>query len=150
MKHTRFLPILAIIIFTSCSILNSLHVTGNLSVTGSDKTEKASFKYAAFTTPEEKQKGLSNIPSMDETTVALFELNKEDRTFWMKDMRFPLDLVFFDDNNTFLRSYKDMQPCEKDQLCPEYNIPNKAKWALEANAGVVERYNITMGDSISL
>lgn len=50
-------------------------------------------------TKEKKGKGLSNIPSIKNNQGMIFIFDKSDYyNFWMKDMNFPLDFIFLQDN----------------------------------------------------
>jgi uncharacterized membrane protein (UPF0127 family) len=53
------------------------------------------FKIELARTPEEQQKGLSNRASLPEDHGMLFLFDKPaPYGFWMKEMRFPLDIIF--------------------------------------------------------
>lgn len=65
-------------------------------------------------------------------------------SMWMKDMQFPLDMVWFDENGRVLHIEKNLQPCTDISPCQVYNGGNQdTKYVLEVTAGFVERFDIT-------
>ena len=69
-------------------------------------------------------------------------------TFWMKETFIPLDVLFFDEAGIFLR-FQTMVPCKSDP-CPVYPSNRPVKYALEVNAGFVEREGIGEGWKLQL
>ncbi|MFO8016439.1 MAG: DUF192 domain-containing protein [Candidatus Woesearchaeota archaeon] len=67
------------------------------------------------------------------------------RSFWMKNMEFPIDIMFISGNGTITGIRKDVPPCVKTP-CPSYTSEGKVMYVLEANAGYAERKNISAGD----
>ena len=144
-----------IIIVVACTDHNLMRYEGDLTILNKQNNE-ISFRYVLFDTSLEKERGLSNIKEMEEDVLAVFDLEKSDRAFWMKDMRFPIDIIFFDEKNRLISILADVKPCissDADDFleeCQIYNTPFNAKWAVEANAGTVEYYNFTPGNILSL
>jgi len=128
---------------------------GDLTILNKNNNEIA-FRYVLFDTSLEKERGLSNIREMEEDMLAIFDLEKSDRAFWIKDMDFPIDILFFDEKNRLISILVDLKPCigsdENDSFdeCHIHNVPYNAKWAVEANAGIAENYNFTSGNILSL
>lgn len=97
---------------------------------------------------EDKARGLSNRKSMPEDEGMLFLFDTEDyRSFWMKDMLFPIDIIFIDRFGYIVHIIKNCQPC-KNEECPPLNSKRKAKYVLEVNAGFCDRKNIREGDRV--
>jgi uncharacterized membrane protein (UPF0127 family) len=67
-------------------------------------------------------------------------------TFWMKNMRFPLDIIWIDSDKKIVEIYKDAQPCK--ETCDSIIPKSRAKFVLEVNAGFVEKYKIKAGDKL--
>jgi uncharacterized membrane protein (UPF0127 family) len=74
----------------------------------------------------------------------IFE-NSEERFFYMKNTKIPLDLIFIDDHKKIVSFQKNAKPFDESSL--PSNVP--AKYVLEINAGLVEKWNIQVGDSLS-
>ena len=83
--------------------------------------------------PLEKQKGLSGRNYMGENNAMLFVFSQPDLyPFWMKDMKFPIDIIWLDDNLKIINVEKNVSP----KTYPEEFLPHlPAKFVLEVNGG---------------
>ena len=100
-------------------------------------------------TPADQQKGLSDRDSMASDHGMLFVFNSEAMWgFWMKGMRFSLDIIWFDTQKHTVFIEQNLPPCAP-QSCPIYTPPVNAMFVLEVNAGFVKAHNIAIGDSFS-
>jgi len=98
-------------------------------------------------TAADQQRGLSGRDSMAADHGMLFIFDQESYwSFWMKGMRFPLDIIWFDSNKRAVFIEQDLQPCASEQ-CPIFTPPVKAMYTLEANAGFVRAHEISLGDT---
>ena len=105
-------------------------------------------KVEIATTPAEQSQGLSNRPSLAAGTGMLFNyLNEQAVVFWMKDMHFPLDIIWIKDNQV-VGLEQNVSAAQVDVL-PTYASPGPIDSVLEINAGEAARYNIKPGDQIS-
>ncbi len=101
-------------------------------------------------TPEDRQKGLSDRDSMAPDHGMLFVFDHEAAwAFWMKDMRFPLDIIWFNSDRHAVFIKENLQPCTP-QDCPAYSPPMNAMYVLEVNAGFVHAHNTTLGETFTL
>jgi len=109
----------------------------------------ASFEVELAKTPAEKTQGLMFRDSMPENHGMFFLFDEESpRTFWMKNTKIPLDMLFLDKDMVVVEVKADIQPCAEDP-CPSY--PSKpAQYVLEINAGLAEKNNIVIGSKMSL
>lgn len=100
---------------------------------------------------KEKQAGLSKRGKLAENKGMLFVFEKADYpAFWMKDMRFPIDIIFINDNKV-VTIYKNVQNPDKDNTnLPVYRPDEPANRVLELNAGQADKYNIKEGDTITI
>jgi uncharacterized membrane protein (UPF0127 family) len=75
--------------------------------------------------------GLSNKSSIKENEGMLFVLNPFSRRgFWMKDMKFPIDIIWLNENKEIVHIRKSLEPCETN--CPVYNPDRESKYVLES------------------
>jgi hypothetical protein len=65
------------------------------------------------------------------------------QAFWMKGMRFPLDMIFLDKGKRILEIFENLQPCEQ---CSVIRSKEPADYMLEINAGLSRRYGLKKGD----
>jgi uncharacterized membrane protein (UPF0127 family) len=54
--------------------------------------------------------------------------------FWMKDMRFPIDVIFLDKSAKVVDLWQNAQPCTQE-ACAAYYPAADAKYVVEVNAG---------------
>ncbi len=91
------------------------------------------------------QQGLSNREVLAENKGMLFVFpDKQVRRFWMKNMNFPLDIVWLD-NNKIIKIDKNAQP-EGNSPTRRYSSPLPINYVLEVNAGWCDQNNIKVGD----
>ena len=98
------------------------------------------------TTPAQKQKGLSGRDSLPPDHGMLFVFDTEGYwSFWMNDMRFPLDIIWFNSSRQAVFFEQGLQPC-RPETCPTFTPSAKAMYVLEVNAGFVTTHDISPGD----
>ena len=94
------------------------------------------------------KKGLSFRASMPEGHGMLFVLDpSQEHAFWMKGMRFPLDIIFIGRDMKITEILENLQPCGE---CPLYFPKGRPAYALELNAGIARKYNLSVGDTMVL
>jgi hypothetical protein len=100
-------------------------------------------------TPATQEKGLSGRSSMPSDHGMLFIFSDEDYWgFWMRDMRFPLDIIWFNSNRQAVFIESNLPPCSA-QNCPIYTPTARARYVLEVNAGFVATQKITIGSTFT-
>lgn len=91
--------------------------------------------------------GLSNKTSLGgEGMVFVFE-NSGNHGFWMKDMRFPIDILWIDEFFTIVGIEKNVSP---DTYPKPFGQKYLSKYVLETSVGYSNKYNIKIGDKIIL
>jgi hypothetical protein len=96
-------------------------------------------------TEYDTQTGLMYRNSMKELQGMLFVFPDErPRSFYMKNTTFPLDLIYIDKNKTIVSFQENAQPLDESSL--PSNAP--AKYVLEVNAGLVNKWQLQVGDRI--
>ena len=100
--------------------------------------------------PEERQTGLMFRDELGESSGMLFIFPYEAITsFWMKNTKIPLDMIFISSDWTITEIKRDIQPCISDP-CPTYPSEYPTKYVLEVNAGFSEKNGVRAGDKINL
>lgn len=95
----------------------------------------------------DRQKGLSGKKMIDDKSGLLFVFEKPDKHgFWMKDMNFPIDIVWIDDNKKIIGISSNLGP----ETYPDiFFPPNDIKYALEINAGLSRKNNFATGTPLT-
>ena len=97
-----------------------------------------------------RERGLMFRDSMpaDHGMLFLFDDNVV-RTFWMKNCRMPLDILYFDEKYKLVSMQQRVPAC-RSEPCPVYPSDGAAKYVLELNAGMADKLGVKTGDAIKL
>ncbi|PIB30531.1 DUF192 domain-containing protein [Maribacter sp. 4G9] len=97
-------------------------------------------------TDYETQTGLMYRKSM-ETTQGMFFIFPDVamHSFYMKNMEFPLDIIFIDENLKIASIQKNAQPYNEIGLSSKLPV----KYVLEVNGGLSDAWSLEIGDRIS-
>ena len=109
-----------------------------------------SFKVEIADTQEKQALGLmfrDSLPA-DEGMIFVFP-NEAPRSFWMKNCRIPLDIMYFDKELKLVSISANTPPC-KVSRCPSYPSKAPAQYVLELNAGTASLLGIGVGDKLTL
>ncbi len=102
--------------------------------------------------PETRQQGLSGRESLPQNAGMLFVFDEEQELqFWMKDMRFPLDIIWIDAQCRLIdiSAHVPTPPPGADNAdIPRANAPSPARYVLELNAGEASRAGLSPGDRV--
>ena len=71
------------------------------------------------------------------------------RTFWMKNCRMPLDILYFDQNYKLVSAQQRVPAC-RSEPCPVYPSEGAAKYVLELNAGTADKLGVKPGDTLKV
>ncbi len=94
---------------------------------------------------EEHAIGLMFRTELAENTGMLFVFDDmQQRGFWMKNTKIPLDIIFIDPEGIIVDIKENFQPCTTEQCEIYFSAP--AQYVLEVNAGFVKNHTILLGD----
>jgi uncharacterized protein len=100
-------------------------------------------------TNEQRTKGLSVKDGLAENEAMLFVFDNEaEHTFWMKDMKFPIDIIWIDSDKTIVHIEHNLQPCGYGLLCPTYKPGQDSLYVLETVSGFAEKHNVVQGTRV--
>lgn len=95
-----------------------------------------------------QQNGLSGRLRLPTDHGMLFVFNHQDYwNFWMLNMRFPLDIIWFNCGGQAIFVKQGLPPCTSFENCPIFTPTSKAMYVLEVDAGFVGAHNISLGNS---
>ena len=98
-------------------------------------------------TEESLAQGLSGRKSLEENSGMYFVLGeKKIATFWMKDMLFPLDIIWID--NGIIVEIDETAPIPTNNYVPSFTSQREVTHVLEVNSGFVDKHGIQKGDSV--
>lgn len=90
--------------------------------------------------------GLSGRRTLPKDQAMLFDFGQPVETcFWMKDMNFPIDIVWLNSRKEVVTIASNVQPSSyPESFCPE----SSSEFVIEFNAGVAERLGLSQGQKL--
>ena len=159
------LPILGVIIFiVGVGLFTQKVQDGKLSFPikkSAEVSPKSEVKINDITIPVEvakteiqRRNGLSNLDNLPEGEGMFFVFAQKDikPPFWMKDMKFAIDILWINDGK-IIQINKDVQPPApgtSDDKLLLYVPSQPIDYVLEVNAGFTDEHNIIIGNEIDL
>ena len=105
-------------------------------------------------TQETRNKGLSGRDGLGEDQGMLFVFETQDVSpaFWMKDMKFSIDIIWINDGKVVLISKEVPAPAADtpDRSLPLYTPESVVDYVLEVSAGSSDKNGISVGDGVDL
>ena len=99
-------------------------------------------------TNERRMLGLSHRESLGKTQGMFFVFDEPGtHGIWMKDMKFPIDIIWLDDSLRVIYIKEDVSP---DTFPTVFEPESETSFVLETNAGFVKKNNITLGSELVL
>ena len=97
-------------------------------------------------TPLEQEQGLSGRTELGPNEGMLFVFDTPGKySFWMKDMLFPIDMIWLAPDSRVVYVKKDARL----ESYPESFTPDEeAKYVLEVESGFADKYNLQVGDRV--
>ena len=143
MKPKNNFSFLIIIVFVVAGFLLLSHTTSEI------KTVKIGgqiIKVELVQTLEAQAQGLSGRTGLAQDTGMLFVFSGPgEYDFWMKDMKFPLDMIWIGDDLHVIYIQKNATPRSYPAT---FGPAQDAKYVLEVNAGFADVHNVKTGDSV--
>lgn len=97
-----------------------------------------------------RELGLSGRPIMRNDEGMLFVFEKPGRYgFWMKDMDFPLDMVWINQNGIVVWIERNVTP-ESYKEKKTYINQSEASYVLEINANMAEKFGLYLGSKVKM
>lgn len=98
---------------------------------------------------EDRAMGLMFRPSLAPDRGMLFVFAQPDfHGIWMKNCRFPIDIVWLDEDKKVVHVTPKVPPCTADP-CPSYQPMRKAAYVVEMNAGAAKREKVALGSTLA-
>lgn len=106
-------------------------------------------------TDAQLQKGLSGTSSLPSGDAMLFVFpQNEQPRMWMKDMNYPIDMVWLNDDKEVVHVEKDVKPSTYDKVDPSksttFQSDSPAHYVIEFPAGTIDKTHIKNSDPVGL
>lgn len=146
--------LIAVLIFFAITVVSFsvLNVKDVLSPAGQSfingKIGSVPIKLEVANNPTTRSRGLSGRIDLKEGEGMLFVfLEPEIQGFWMKDMNFPIDIIWINEKFKIIGVEKNVSP---NTFPTSFYSPAPVKYVIETPAGYFDRNSLNIGDSISL
>ncbi len=94
----------------------------------------------------QKSLGLSGREGLNQNAGMLFVFNKPSKQFfWMKGMKFTIDIVWIDENKKIVGFVENAKPEDYPETYPS---PQNVAYVLEIGSGEVKKQGIKIGDGV--
>lgn len=120
------------------------------------KTAKATIKNHSFKlhiakSSKDKQIGLSQKKNLPDDYAMIFPFEKPDYySFWMRNMVFPIDIIFIKDNS-IVTIYPDIKPpASQNDILQIFKPKIPADTVLEIKSGLSQKYDFKEGDKVTI
>ena len=96
----------------------------------------------------ERQMGLMFRPSLARDHAMLFIFETVDfHGIWMKNCKFPIDIVWLDEQRKVVHVAEKVPPCKADP-CPVYEPMQRAAYVVEMNAEQARQEEVVLGATL--
>ncbi len=120
--------------------------TGNIKYV---KITEQSIKVDLALTNTEQEQGLSGRSALKENEGMLFIFPKSGNyPFWMKDMNFPIDIIWIDEYKKVVFIEKNVLPESYPEIYGPSVYEQDAKYVLEIVSGFSAKHNLQVGDRV--
>ena len=126
------------------------HLNKSSMQTVSAKIHTTQFTLYSPQTASERQVGLAAFDSLQAHEGMIFKgLQPDSLSIWMKNMKFDIDVIWLDENDTITYIEKSIS---KNSYQKIYQNPTSAPstYLIELPAGTVEQMTINLGDKVTL
>ncbi len=146
MKKLLLLLILIIIFIISLISLNYQNTKPPFA-----KIDNYVFSLEIAKSQKDKEIGLSKYKSIPNNLGMLFPFEKEGNySFWMKDMKFSIDIIFIKENKIIKIFNNVPYPKSNNEELPIYTPSGLSDMVLEINAGLSDKYKFKNGDRVEI
>jgi uncharacterized protein len=96
----------------------------------------------------ERRRGLQHREGLPDKSGMLFVFEEMGtHSFWMKDTKISLDLIWLDPSRRIVHMEQQVEPCRNDP-CSSYTPLQKARYVLEVNAGKAQNMGLRVGEQL--
>ncbi|MDQ4101780.1 MAG: DUF192 domain-containing protein [Thermoproteota archaeon] len=100
-------------------------------------------------TTEQRTLGLTVKNALAENEAMLFVFENEAKhKFWMKDMKFPIDIIWISDDKRVVDIENNLQPCNSGPFCSTYEPEGNSLYVLETASGLAQKFGIAKGSLV--
>lgn len=129
-------------------VFSVIHTPATLGTAAALKAAYATYDLDVADTDVLRERGLGGKDGLARNKGMVFVFDRPQAAcFWMKDMRFSIDMVWLNEARRVIFIKTNVAPSTyPDSFCP----PEAAKYVIELNAGEAKKQSIQTGDTLQL
>ena len=109
------------------------------------KANTECFDLEVADTDAKRMKGLSDRTDLPQNKGMIFMFDQpEEQCFWMKDMKFNIDIIWVDEQKSILKIKENLSP----DTYPDSFCADNTKYVLEFNQGFAAKYGLKVGTKL--
>ena len=141
---------LALVVFIVVALVSSAFLLLQPPTENSVCFKSNCFEVEVVTSEVGQFRGLSGRDSLASNRGMLFVFASNGYyAFWMKDMKFSLDIIWISKNGSIVDVMKNALPCTADNCTSIFPDVN-ASYVLELNAGVFDKSGMKLGEKFEI
>jgi uncharacterized membrane protein (UPF0127 family) len=145
----KFYAIIAVIIIVTALILRGWQYWEGRLKHGTVKIGNAVIEVEVAKTLTAQERGLSGRENLNKNEGMLFVFPEKDfYSFWMKEMKFPIDIIWIADDRVADIAYN--VPTVATEFLKTYQPKEPVNFVLEVNAGFSLSHDIKVGDGVKI
>jgi len=103
------------------------------------------YRLTVAQTEADREHGLSDTSSLPQDQAMLFVFPSSGHpAIWMKDMNYPIDIVWLSNDKTVVHTVENAQPSSYPDTI--FQTDNDSRYVIELPAGTIEKTDINSGD----
>ncbi len=143
--------VIAIILIAGAVVFFASRSSGLLSDKAQAKLGDETFRLEVADSDKERQLGLSGKRSLGEKDGMIFLFSEATTpAFWMKDMNFPIDIIFLNGEKVVSVFKNVPAPKNEEDPLPLYQPTGPVDRVIEVKAGTAEKHSIDPGDTLTV
>lgn len=148
-----YVALVVLVVFLAAWRLGAFNfLTGGGSAEAVLGGETVSLEVAA--SEEDRAQGLGGRDSLGENEGMIFVFDeKQEHSFWMYEMNFPIDIIFIDEN-TIVDIEENVPPPDQEDpnraQLPTYSPDSPVNYVIEVPAGFVAEHEVQVGDTVEI
>jgi uncharacterized membrane protein (UPF0127 family) len=143
-KNTLLTGCCVVLLAAACLMIYER--TNNRAICQHLDTGSRCWRIETATTNQEQDRGLGGRSHLDQDQAMIFLFEQAgSHGFWMKDMHFPIDIIWLDDKKSIVHIEKSVSP---DSYPTVFSSPTPARYVIEVAAGTSELLSWDIGTTL--
>jgi uncharacterized protein len=142
-------PYCRAVVLAACALTSAFRAAGEPAVIPLTLPSGKVLQVEVMVSDEDRAMGVMFRPSLPSDRGLLFQFAEPGfHGFWMKNCKFPIDMVWLDESHRVVHVEEKVPPCASEH-CPVYQPLRRASFVVEMNAGQARKEKAVVGSLVS-